>query len=817
MTPVKKKSPAPADKQGLRLAPEQLRWRCTPAMVGVSSTDDAEPARTIIGQDRATRAVRVGLEMKQHGYNIFVTGSWGTGRTTTIQRMLAEFEHRPGHLTDKCFVHNFRNPDSPTLIVLPAGKGCSFRTDMENLVQELLKAIPGIFDSRRYQEQRKVTLEHFQSRQRTVLKEFERRVRERGFEVVQVQVGSASRPEIAPVLDGAPATFDQLQAKVEAGEMTKKDLDEIHSQQTELEGQLELILREMRNIERKAKKSVDSLNEKMVVPVVEELLSDIRARYENGHLADYLLHIQESVVNDFQRFNKREEGQTQTILGVQVQNTEDEFTEYKVNVIVDNAGASGMPVVVETNPRYKNLFGTIDREVDTNGVWRMDFTKIKAGSLVRADGGFLVVNALDALAEPGVWTTLKRVLRNRKIEIQPPESGIFGGSSALKPEAVDLNVKVIMIGDAYIYRALYDMDDDFKKVFKIRADFDTVMQNDETSVSSYTSFIRSLCIQEDLLPFDTSGICELVEYGTRLAGRQSKLSTRFAVLADVIRESSYWAAKESSASVRGSDVKMAIDQRIERVNLIEEKIQEMIDEGLLLIETDGLAVGQVNGLSVYNLGELSFGKPTRITVKTSMGKAGIINIEREAELSGPTHNKGVLILGGYLRSMYAQNRSLVLSASIAFEQSYSGVDGDSASSTEVYALLSSLSDLPLRQDLAVTGSIDQHGGIQPIGGANEKVEGFFDVCKAKGLTGSQGVLIPVQNINDLMLRHDVVEAVRTKQFHVYGIRHVDEGIALLTGKPSGRRGRNGSFPAASVHGRVEAKLALYARNEKKNR
>jgi len=817
MTPVKKKSRAKKSEPSLRLTPEQLRWRCTPAMVGVASTDEASPAAEIIGQDRATRAVRVGLEMKQHGYNIFVTGSWGTGRTTTIQRMLAEFETRPGHLTDKCFVHNFRNPDSPSLIVLPSGKGCSFREDMENFLQELLKAIPGIFDSRRYQEQRKTTLEHFQSRQRSVLKEFERRVKERGFEVVQVQAGSGTRPEIAPVLDGNPATIDQLHAKVEAGEMQKKELDDVLAHQAELEGQLELVLREMRNIERKAKKSVDSLNEKMVIPVVEELLDEIRERYENGDLKEYLEHVQESVVGNFQRFNRKEEGQQQSILGVQVQKEDDEFTEYKVNVIVDNGGSGVMPVVVETNPRYKNLFGTIDREVDRNGVWRMDFTQIKAGSLVRADGGFLVMNALDALVEPGVWNTLKRVLRNRKIEIQPPESGIFGGSSALKPEAVALNVKVIMIGDARVYRVLYDMDDDFKKVFKIRADFDTVMPNDEKSVSSYTSFIRSLCIQEDLLPFETSGICELVEYGTRLAGRQSKLSTRFAVLADVARESSYWAAKESSANVRGSDVRKAIEERIERLNLIEERIQEMIDEGLLLIETEGAAVGQINGLSVYNMGEFSFGKPTRITVKTSMGKAGIINIEREAELSGPTHNKGVLIMGGYLRSMYAQHRALVLSASIAFEQSYSGVDGDSASSTEVYALLSSLADLPLRQDLAVTGSIDQHGRIQPIGGVNQKVEGFFDVCKAKGLTGSQGVLIPVQNVKDLMLRHDVVEAVRKKKFHVYGISHVDEGIALLSGTPAGKRNRSGSYPGASVHGRVQAKLALYSNREKGKR
>jgi len=812
MTPVKKRSHSPSNK--LRVPPEQLRWRCTPAMIGVATSDDAPPASEIIGQDRATRAVRVGLEMKEHGYNIFVTGSWGTGRTTTIKRLLSEFEKTPCELTDKCFVHNFRNPDSPALVVLPAGEGSSFREDMSNFVQELLKAIPGIFESRRYQEQRKTTLEHFQGRQRSVLKEFERRVKEKGFEVVQVQAGAGTRPEIAPVLDGNPATLDQLQSKVEAGEMKKEDLNNLMEIQAELEGQLELVLREMRNIERKAKKSVDSLNQKMIIPVVEELLGEISEKYRNGHLKEYLGHVQKSVVDNFQRFNRREESQQPAILGVSVAKEDDSFSEYQVNVIVDNGGMKGMPVIIEANPRYKNLFGTIDREVDRNGIWRMDFTQVKAGSLVRADGGFLVVNAIDALIEPGVWHTLKRVLRNRKIEIQPPESGVFGGSSALKPEAIDLSVKVIMIGDASIYRILYDMDDDFKKVFKIRADFDTEMPNEEKSVNSYTSFVKTLCAQEHLLSFDASGICELVEHGIRIAGRQSKLSTRFAVLADVAREANYWASKESSKVVNQEHVRTAIRERIERVNLIEEKIQEMIDEGLIHIETTGKAVGQVNGLSVYDLGEFSFGKPTRITAKTSMGKSGIINIEREAELSGPTHNKGMLILAGYLRSMYAQTRSLVLSASIAFEQSYSGVDGDSASSTEVYALLSSLADVPLRQDLAVTGSIDQHGRVQAIGGVNQKIEGFFDVCRAKGLSSSQGVLIPMSNVKDLMLRHDVVEAVRKGAFHVYAVSHVDEGISLLTGMPAGERQRSGAFPKNTVHGRVDATLSLYTKREK---
>jgi lon-related putative ATP-dependent protease len=775
--------------------------------------ESVSPLKEIIGQDRALRALRVGLDIMQYGYNIFVTGLSGTGRTTTIKRLLHEFENRPAQLTDKCYVHNFRDPDTPLKIILPAGKGVAFKKDMAALLNELLKGIPAAFESRRYQEQRKATLEHFQDRQRSVLRDFERRVKERGFEVVQVQSGPGMRPEIAPTLDGSPMTYEQLRAKVDAGEMTQEQFNAILAQQGELEGQMDLVMREMRNIERKAKKSLEDLNTKIVVPIVEELLDDIQSKYASETITVYLAEIKRNVLENLPRFHPRDEQQP-GILGIPMQREDDLFVEFEVNVIVDNSGVEGMPMIIETNPRYKNIFGTIERVVDKNGMWRMDFTHIKAGSLLKADGGYLVINALDALIEPGVWITLKRILRNHQIEIQPPESMLFGASSALKPEPIDLSVKVIMIGDAYIYRLLYGMDDDFKKIFKIRADFDTEMPNEDRSIGSYLSFIKTVCDEEKLITFDMSGVAEVVEHGIRLSGRQNKLSTRFNVIADVIREASYWASKDQATKVTGAHVRKAVDERIERVKLVEEKIQEMIDEGTIIIDSDGAVVGQVNGLSVYDIGVHAFGKPTRITAKTALGRAGIINIERESDLSGPTHNKGVLILGGYLRAMYAQHKPLVLSASIAFEQSYSGVDGDSASSSEVYAILSSLSDLPVRQDIAVTGSINQHGQIQPIGGVNLKIEGFFDVCKARGLTGKQGVLIPSRNVKDLMLRHDVVEAVQNKQFHIYAIDTVEEGIEILFGKPAGKQRRDGTFEKGTVHALVQAKLEKYAKEGK---
>lgn len=810
----RKTRPSPSLATSLELSPEQLRWHCTPESLGIRSMENIKPLKDIVGQDRALRALRIGLEMMHPGYNVFVTGVSGTGRTTTIRRLLEEYESRPASLTDKCYVHNFQYPDSPTMLSLPAGQGVAFKKDMSALLAELRKAIPAAFESRRYQEQRKSSLDHFQDRQRSVLRDFEKRVKEKGFEVVQVQSGPGMRPEIAPVLDGNPTGFDQLQTKVDAGEMEAAQLKSMMEEHSVLEGQMELILREMRNIERKAKKAIEDLNAKVVEPIVKELIDDIRGRYTAVPIHRFLDCIKKDVLDNIQRFNQKDEQQP-SILGMQMPREEDEFTEYMVNVIVDNSQSKGVPVIIETNPRYKNLFGTIERVVDRNGVWKTDFMQIHAGSLLKADGGFLVINALDALVEPGVWVTLKRVLRNRQIDIQPPESGLLGASSALKPEPIDLNVKVIMVGDTRIHHMLYNLDEDFKKVFKIRADFDTEMPNEEKSIASYVSFIKSVSEEEKLLTFLPPAITEVVEYGTRLAGRQNKLSTRFNVISDVIREANYWAAKDGAKQVTGEHVRKSIAERIERVKLVEEKIQEMIDDGSIMIDTEGAVVGQVNGLSVYQLAEHSFGKPSRITVKTGMGRSGIINIEREAEMSGPSHNKGVLILGGYLRWMYAQNKPLILSASIAFEQSYSGIDGDSASSTEVYALLSSLSDIPLRQDLAVTGSVNQHGEIQPIGGVNQKVEGFFDVCNARGLTGKQGVLIPVQNINDLMLRHDVVEAVRRGQFHIYAIRRIDEGIELLTGKPAGKQLARGKFTPGSIHAMVDAKLLMFAKDAKK--
>lgn len=789
----------------------KLRWKFDTKKLKIKTTDEAKSTKDIIGQDRALRALRVGLEIKHFGYNVFVTGFSGTGRTTTIKRLLQNFQNKKVELFDYCYLYNFDNPDQPCLIKLKAGQGNQLKKDMNDFLDDLLKDIPAIFESRRYQEERKRIIEHFQSRQRTILKQFEDKVKAKGFEVIQIQVGSALRPDIAPVIDNAPVNFEQMESMIRKGIITEEKLDQIIKERKALESQMETVFREMRNIERKLNESLEELGYKTVTPLLKEHIDTICEKYSCEKLKSFFEDMEEFILSNLEKFLPQQSQQTSSFQQYQ----EDyDFLEFKVNVVVDNSKTEGIPVIIETNPRFKNIFGTIDREVDRNGIWRSDFTMIKAGSLLKANGGYLIINALDAIVEPGVWQTLKRTLRNQLLEIQSVESGLFGASSTLKPEPIELDVKVIMIGDAEIYWILYEADEDFKKIFKIRADFDVEMPRNEKTIKKYISFMKMICEEEKLLPFDKYAIAEVIEFGVRLGGRQNKMSTRFNVIADVLRESNFWAKSENSKTVTDVHVRKAIEERAYRLKMIEEKIQEMIVDGTIMIDHKGKVVGQVNGLSVYDMGEYAFGKPSRITVTTAMGKAGVINIEREAELSGPTHNKGVLILSGYLRSQYAQNKPLVMSASIAFEQSYSGVDGDSASSTEVYAILSSLSGVPLRQDIAVTGSVNQKGEIQPIGGVNEKIEGFYDVCKQMGFTGTQGVIIPYKNLSDLMLRHDVIEDVKKGKFHIYAIKTIDEGIEILAGKPAGKRQSDGSFPKGTIHYLVDKKLTEYAKKWK---
>jgi len=793
---------------------EKLRWKCDLSKLNIKTTNDLKPSKKILGQERALKAIKLGLEMEYLGYNLFVTGKAGTGRSTTI-KMLLEGRKREGvEFDDKCYVNNFKNPDMPRAINLLAGQGKIFKKDMENLISSLRKKIPLIFESKKYQANKKSIIEDLKNKQKEMVKKFEKRVNKENFTLVQIQMGIYTKPEILPIITGKPINLDKLESMVELKQFSEKDFKIIQKKYNELSSQLSEISKEISNIEKDLNQKLFSLDYKMVSPMVEELISELKEKYKNKKINLYLDEIKENILNNIEKFQEKKEKETPVIPGLVIRPAKDNFKEYEVNVIVDNSETKNSPIIIETNPSYKNLFGSIEKTLDKFGHWRTDFTRIKVGSLLRANGGFLVLNAYDTLIEPGVWPALKRSLLHRKIITQTYDPFYMFTTSALKPEPIECNTKVIMIGDPFLYYLLYSGDEDFKKIFKVRADFDSITKKDNNSIYQYTCFIQNICQREKLRPFDKSGLSAIIEYAVRLSGRQNKMSTQFNNLVDVLREASYWAKEDDSPIVNEKYVDKAINEKIERLRLVEEKIQEMIEDGTIMIDCQGAVTGQVNGLTVYDLGEYSFGKPTRITAKTSMGRAGIINIEREADLSGKTHNKGVLILSGYLRAKYAQDKPLTVSASICFEQSYSGVEGDSASSTEVYALLSSLADLPLRQDIAITGSINQNGEIQPIGGVNQKIEGFYEVCKSKTLTGTQGVIIPALNILDLMLRKDVVEAIKEGKFHVYPIKTIDQGIEILTGVKAGERKNDGNFEEDTVNYLVDKKLTEFAKKLK---
>ncbi len=788
------------------LAPETLRWRIDPETIPFATTDECEPCAEIIGQERALKAIKTGLDIKSLGYNIFITGMVGTGRTTTIKQLLEKLEKGEETPDDILYVNNFKNPDEPSLIMLPGGKGKLFKEAMENLIEMLKRNIPELLKSKYYTERKEAIIESQQKKQKDILQKFEADVAKQGFSVIQVQMGLFTKPDLIPVIDETPTPFPKLEAMVKEKKFSQKDLEDLKNKYEELTEELERLFDRLKEIDEETRVLLKNWDAEAITPIIKGSISGIREKFILPAISEYLDSVEENLISSIDLFKaqKREEKEDKAKEMI------DSFLEYKVNLLVDNTDVKGAPVVMETNPTYINLFGTIESAVTRLGLWQTDFTKIKAGSFLKANGGYLVVNALDALIEPGVWITLKRTLRHQIFEIQNYLSLYLIATTRLKPQPIKCNVKVVMIGDAYIYNLLYFMDEDFKKIFKIKAEFDSEMSKDDKAIEDYARFIKKICEDDGLSPFDKEGIAAVIEYATRIAGRQRKVSTRFHILADVIREANYWAKSDSKTTVSREHVEKAVLERFERVSLVEDKIQEFIEEGTILIDTEGKVVGQVNGLSVYDMGQFSFGKPTRITAKTSVGRAGVINIEREADLSGRTHNKGVLILGGYLRGKYAQNKPFSLSASLAFEQSYSGIDGDSASSTEVYAILSSLSRLPLRQDIAVTGSINQKGEIQPIGGVNEKIEGFYDVCRAKGLTGTQGVIIPHQNVQNLMLRSDVVEAVRQGKFHIYTIKTIDGGIEILTGIEAGKLKEDGTFEEGTVNYLVDQELQRLA-------
>ncbi len=805
-------------REKLRVPLDELTWGETlDGLVG-RTTADTEPSQEIIGQDRAVKAMRLGLAIKSFGYNVFVSGHHGSGRTAAVEKLLREFDSETAIPNDLCYANNFNDVDQPRLLILEPGKGRVFKQQMADLIDSLQRKIPAIFESEEFQSARNEIVNQHMGTQKALFKNFEEKVSSENFMMVQVQVGPFTRPDLAPVVVGNPMKTEQLEALVEEGKFEAEELEKIKEKYKELSRDMEQIFKESRAIDKSIQADLEKLAKQWVGPLLGELVEPIAEEHDSEAVKIYLEEVQADIVANLDRFRPRlvapggappmQAGQGPAEVGgppMLVPPDPEGFHEYEVNLLVDNSGTSKAPVVFEITPTFRNLFGTVERVVDRGGVWSSDFRHIKAGSFLKANGGFLILNARDTVTEMGVWQTLIRSLRNQVLEIQPdPYSLLF--TSALKPEKIPVSLKVIIIGEPEIYDILHWYDEDFRRIFKVKAEFDPTMPNTDDNRSKLVGFVAKICSEENLLPLDPSGVEALTRLGVRLAGRKKKITAHFERIADIVREADLRAREDDKEVVSVSHVIQAHEDRTERVNMIEDKIQELIEDGILIIDTEGERVGQINGLSVYSLPEFSFGRPSRITVKTSMGKSGIINIEREADLSGNSFNKGVLILAGFLRDRFAQDKPLNLTASICFEQSYSGVDGDSASSTELYALMSALSGKGIDQGIAVTGSVNQHGEVQPIGGVNEKIEGFFKVCAAKGLNGKQGVMIPSTNIGDLMLNSEVVEAVNSGRFHVWAIDHIDQGIELLTAVPAGEPDEEGDYPEDSINGMVNQRL-----------
>ena len=791
-----------------KLSAADLQYTVVFAPKGCASTYDLTPCTDIIRQTRAIQAVWTGLNVKSVGYNIFVTGLSGTGRTTTISHLLKQLDYEKPPLADFCYVNNFKNSDCPRMLQFKAGEGIRFKKDMDYLISSLRKVVPKIFLSEDFKDRYSRVIREFEGRQKELVHQFEEKLNQAGFVMVQIQSGLGVRNEIQPLVDNEPSSMEKIERLATEGKFSLALLDDLRRKWDSLRREFDVTTVESKKLSSKLEDAIEKLNSSMIAPLVTDKINLLMKRYPNEKVMAYLDEVSDALLSDLDRFRE-----TQTRRGEEEApafRKKEPFEEFAVNVILDNSETQGVPIIIEKSPSHKNLFGSLERVVDRYGYWRTDFTRIFSGSLLKASGGFLIINAYDLLMEPGIWHYLKRTIRNRELEVTGYDPFYMMAGSGIKPEPIPLDVKVVLIGEPRIYHLLWQLDDDFKDIFKIKAEFDSTMPLSDGSIRSYFEFIKKTIDDEGLPRFNLTGLQAVTEYGIRVAGHRNKITTRFATVQDIIRESSFCAEERKSSAVEREDVEKAIRSRRTRVNLVEDKIQEMFDENVIMVSTTGKVVGQINGLSVYSVGEYAFGRPCRITASVSLGRAGVINVEREADLSGPIHNKGVLVLSGFLREQFAQDKPLAMSASITFEQSYGGVDGDSASSTEIYAILSALSGLPINQELAVTGSVNQKGEIQPIGGVTEKVEGWYDVCVSKTLTGTQGVIIPEQNAKDLLLRGDVIDAVKNGTFHIHAIKTINQGIELLTGRPAGTLEKGKWAPKDAVMHIVDNKLRTMA-------
>lgn len=802
---------------------EKLCWHCDPRIFDFTCTGDLAPLREFIGQERARKAMEFGLNMDNDGYNIYMSGISGTGKTSMvksfIERLIREREAQGEKfvLNDWCYLYNFKEPDRPQIVCLSQKKGKVFRDQITGLLDHVRDGLSKAFSSDEYKEHAKRTVEENTSQQQKAFEELQNEARKQGFMLRVTPVG----PAVVPIVDNRPMEEKEY---LTLDEHSRKNVDD---KQQELHGKIQVVLDQLSNAQKETKERLQKMDKDIGSFTVNRLFVPLLNSYEdNEKVKQFLNELQTYIMENLDLFKSPTgEEPVNPVFGMpmsQIAGGRDPFLPFKVNVFIDNSERKTPPVIVEANPNFGNMFGKIERRFLFGG-YLSDHTMLKAGAMNQADGGYLLVNAVDVLTNPGVWPALKRALKNREVRIEDPyEQFGFVAPQGMRPEPMPSNVKMVLIGDAMLYHMLSAYDEDFWEIFKVKADFSSVIDRTEENMRQYAAFIAGCCEDCKAKHFDPSGVAKTLEYSARMVEDQEKLSSRFAQVKEIIEEANYWANKENAKFIMAQHVQKAMDEKVFRHNLIDDRIQEMITRGTIMIDTKGVVVGQINGLSVYSLGDISFGKPSRITARTFMGRAGVINIERETQLSGPIHNKGVMILSGYFGWKYAQDKPLTLSASLCFEQSYEGVEGDSASSAETYAILSSIAEVPIKQNIAVTGSVNQKGEIQPIGGVNQKIEGFFKCCKAIGLTGDQGVLVPQQNMSNLMLREEVTDAVKQDKFHIYSARTIDEGIEILTGITAGEKQPDGTYPEGTINYMVDKKLTSMAEQihrfyeEKKN-
>ncbi|MFW6080582.1 MAG: Lon protease family protein [Desulfosalsimonas sp.] len=804
-----------------RLTADAVYHACDIERFSFSTTADIEPLEEIseaLAQPRAVESLKFGTGMQRQGFNIFALGPPGTGRHSMVRQTLDKKARQSRVPSEWCYVNNFQDQSRPRALEFPAGQGKKFAEDMKKTILEARNALKASFESEEYQNRLQSVQQEFKDQQQKAFEDINNKAKEKGLSLVRTPNGIAFAPLKE---DGEVMPPDEYQR------LPEDKRSEIEKKIEEIQEESQEVFKKIPRWQKEIRQKIQELNNEVAKYAISPLIEELRKNYgQNQETSDHLDAVENDILENLQTFmTGGQQAQQSGGLMAQMQQQQPGFVSgdetdmdspairrYKVNLLVDNTDQEGSPVIYEDNPTYANLVGKVEH-MSQMGALITDFNLIKPGSLHRANGGSIILDARKVLTQPGAWEGLKRVLKSGQIKIESlAEMFSLLSTVTLEPEPIGLDVKVVMIGSPFIYYMLQYYDPEFTELFKVAADFDVQMKRSEESQDMYARLLRTIIDREGIRHFDRQAVGRMIEHSSRLVGDGQRMSTRTKEMSDLMAEADYWAEQNGNSSVTAPDVEKAVEFRIYRSDRMRQRIQEEIERGTLMIDTTGSAAGQVNGLSVLGLGDFMFGRPNRITARIQAGKGEVIDIDREAKLSGPLHSKGVLILSGFLGARYASDRPLSLKASLVFEQSYGGIEGDSASSAELYALISAISNAPIKQSIAVTGSVNQFGQIQPIGGVNEKIEGFFDVCTRKGLTGEQGVMIPEQNVKHLMLRKDVVEAVEKEQFHIYPVTTVDQGIELLTGLPAGEPDEEGNYPEDTVNGMVQKKLAAMAEN-----